>query len=315
MSNIIRINTALVKADASIKVANRLLSLNNDFSELIPYRKKNKWGFCTLDKKIVIDCVYENAKPFNKDGFAEVEFNGKSIYINRKGQQVQHHKKRIKWSEVWGEIYFDMEFPEGLGPEEQNGKIGFKDKAGKLIIPCIYDGGCDFSEGLAYVQLNNKWGYIDKVGKVVIPFIYDRARNFNDGFASVSLNDKWGFIDKTGKVVIPFVYSWAVDFRGGMASVRLNGRWGFIDKNGALIIPFIYDGEGSFYNNSPIGQVILNGKIGFINKQGKVVIPCTYEDYYNDENEVWVKLNNKWGCYEKDGQVRNDKITDQLGII
>ena len=44
--------------------------------ELIPYRKGDKWGFCTPDKKIVISPKYDGAWEFT-EGFAWVELNGK----------------------------------------------------------------------------------------------------------------------------------------------------------------------------------------------------------------------------------------------
>ena len=55
-----------------------------------------------------------------------------------------------------------------------------------------------FSEGLADVRLNGKWGFIDKSGKVVIPFKYDDALPFSEGFAVVELDGKDGYIDKNG---------------------------------------------------------------------------------------------------------------------
>ena len=48
---------------------------------------------------------------------------------------------------------------------------------------------------------NGKWGFIDKMGNVVIPFKCEEIWNFEDGLAYVRLNGKWVYIDKTGKVV------------------------------------------------------------------------------------------------------------------
>ena len=45
----------------AISVTNKLLALAEP--QLIPYRKKDKWGFCTPDKKIVIDYIYDCAYP------------------------------------------------------------------------------------------------------------------------------------------------------------------------------------------------------------------------------------------------------------
>jgi hypothetical protein len=49
---------------------------------------------------------------------------------------------------------------------------------------------------------NGKYGYIDKTGKIVIKPQFDKAYDFSEGLASISLNGKWGFIDNTGKIAI-----------------------------------------------------------------------------------------------------------------
>jgi len=54
-------------------------------------------------------------------------------------------------------------------------------------------------EGLARVELNGKYGYIDKEGKVVIPIKYDFVGDFKGWLAPVQLNGKYGCIDKKGK--------------------------------------------------------------------------------------------------------------------
>ena len=55
--------------------------------QLIPYRKKDKWGFCTPDKKIVIPCIYDFNGTF-REGLAKVKRNGKLGLINKSGQLV-----------------------------------------------------------------------------------------------------------------------------------------------------------------------------------------------------------------------------------
>ena len=61
----------------------------------------------------------------------------------------------------------------------------------------------DFIEGLALVQdANGKWGFIDKTGKVVIPCKWNEAWDFDEGKACVrDANGNYYHIDKTGKVV------------------------------------------------------------------------------------------------------------------
>ena len=51
-----------------------------------------------------------------------------------------------------------------MAPVKVNGKLGFIDKSGKLVIDAKYDEAENFSEGLAGVELNGKWGYINIKG-------------------------------------------------------------------------------------------------------------------------------------------------------
>ena len=125
-----------------------------------------------------------------------------------------------------------------LTPIKNNGKYGFADKIGKVVIPCQWKDTRTFSEGLAAVRdASGKWGFIDKTGKVVIPCQWKDAWNFSEGLALVKdANEKWGFIDKTGKVVIPCQWENARTFSEGFALVcDDNGKWWRIDKTGKVV--------------------------------------------------------------------------------
>jgi len=76
-----------------------------------------------------------------------------------------------------------------------------------------------FSEGLAAVMSNGKWGYADGKGRMVIPAKFDEAGGFSELFAAVMLNGKFGYIDKDGMMVIPPKYLSAKPFYGGLALV------------------------------------------------------------------------------------------------
>lgn len=118
----------------------------------------------------------------------------------------------------------------------QDGKWGFIDKNGKIIIAPQFDNADSFSEGLAEVEQNGKSGYIDKGGNIVIPIQFDNACPFFEGLASVSINGKWGSIDKTGKIVITPQFDDWYSFNEGLAFVEqsdnLYGTFFFIDQQG-----------------------------------------------------------------------------------
>ena len=62
--------------------------------QLIPYRKGDKWGFCTPDKKVVIPPKYDDAYDFH-EGLAEVVLNKKEFYIKifPDGKIVEYYEK------------------------------------------------------------------------------------------------------------------------------------------------------------------------------------------------------------------------------
>ena len=117
---------------------------------------------------------------------------------------------------------------------KDNGKCGFIDKKGKIVISCEWNYVSNFYDGLACVQDDNsKYGFIDKKGKLVIPCEWEYADDFSEGLARVKNdNYKFGFIDKLGKLVIQCVWDGAWNFSDGLVRVWNNNGEGFIDKTG-----------------------------------------------------------------------------------
>ena len=66
--------------------------------------------------------------------------------------------------------------------DEDTGKFGYMGDADDWVIKPIFDLGRDFSEGFAAVELDGKWGFIDKSGKVVIEPKYDYVSAFFDKY-------------------------------------------------------------------------------------------------------------------------------------
>jgi len=167
-----------------------------------------------------------------------------------------------------------------------NGKAGFIDRTGKIVIQPQWDSTSDFSEGLAGVanyENGLKVGYIDKTGKIVIPFQFDRASGFSEGLAAVGFgefglhntgNHTTGFIDKTGKLVIEAKFTDADDFSEGLALVYHNEKYGFIDRTGKIIIPLKFDDANSF--SEGLACVKIGENFGFIDKTGRIVIKPEY---------------------------------------
>ncbi len=112
----------------------------------------------------------------------------------------------------------------------------------KLISDFIYENIDDyngFSEGLFAVKKNGKWGFVNESGAVVIDFLYDPYESFTydeetfefiytsvNGYISVLRNGKWGLIDTQGNIVVETIYDGISQVNpDGMFWLKENGRW------------------------------------------------------------------------------------------
>lgn len=124
-----------------------------------------------------------------------------------------------------------------LAPVQKDGKWGYIDQKGKLVISCIYDDAKCFSENLAAVKIVEKWGYIDKNGKWKLNPRWKNVESYSEGLAAVQVYDKWGYIDKKGDLVIPPKWIEAYDFSENRAMVKAGKeKWVGIDRNGKVVI-------------------------------------------------------------------------------
>ena len=134
-----------------------------------------------------------------------------------------------------------------------NGRWGYADQSGKVVIKPEFDAARPFKDGLAQVGVldeelpelearpNIKWGYIDESGRVLVPLRYTVLRGFSENLAAAAvldaekpesltpgrgLNLKWGYVDRQGREVIPVRFLDAGDFAEGLAQVNTGGGGG-----------------------------------------------------------------------------------------
>ena len=112
----------------------------------------------------------------------------------------------------------------------RQGKWGYKDWKGNVLIQPVYDNAYAFHEDRACVEKDGLLGFIDSKNELVIDYKYDSATSFSEGLAAVSIGEKSGYIDKDGVEVIPMEFDVATGFENGKAIVRQDGRWGVLDR-------------------------------------------------------------------------------------
>lgn len=199
-----------------------------------------------------------------------------------------------------------------LYPIRVNGKEGYIDATGQVVIKPQFDYASYFYEGLASVVIDGKFGFINKSGKFVISPQFDVAKDFSEGLAiiwkghEISSNKNIGYIDKTGKIVISPQFDWANNFSEGLAAVRVgdydNGKWGFIDKTGRFVINPQFARASNF--SGGIAAVFVgvfgDGKWGYIDKTGKVLFDF-FHVYDFSEGLAHVSQKDKEGYIDKTG--------------
>lgn len=125
------------------------------------------------------------------------------------------------------------------------GLVGI-DKNEKVLFNLFnYDNGYYEKEGFLRIVEDGKMGFANQKGQIVIAPKFDAAYSFSDSLAAVCqgcteekmdeytmwVGGKWGFIDTEGKMVIPAQYDRVVaHFENGKATVILNGEEVEIDK-------------------------------------------------------------------------------------
>jgi hypothetical protein len=188
-------------------------------------RTSYKYGLIDRSGEFVVPPTFLLADNFS-DGMARVVVNG--------GPCVYHGDGPCPGTDILG---FSVRDAADVPPC----RFTFVDRRGNVLDE-RFDNARDFSEGLAPVLKNGKWGYIDKSGRLVIEPRFDNAQPFSEGRGLVKEGDLYGFIDERGELVIPAKFKDAFGFSDGLAAVgSLNwegaGGLYYIDRQGRTVIP------------------------------------------------------------------------------
>jgi len=186
-------------------------------------------------------------------------------------------------------------------------------------------------DSLAAVYINGRWGYVNYKGRLVIPPAYRFPVDFNEGLAMV-VDDNYNLIciNTQGnpqyerfRLASPFYDSIATissKFRGQNASLRDQFKYALIDRSGNILFEPQFDQLGRFGNDlcpALVGgkpsriidyprDVALTessgGRWGFIDSTGRFVINPIYTDARGfREGLAAVKQGGDWGFINTKG--------------
>lgn len=234
---------------------------------------------------------------------------------------------------------------------------GLVDSTGQEIVTPQYQLLGNFLEDRAAVKKNGKWGFIDKSGNVVINFQFDDlkepndltfyqhairnpenvSRGFYNGFAGVSIGNKWGFVDKNGKPLGPgIIFKEVQNFSEGSAPVTMDGeKYGLLSADGSYIIA---PNEYSYLNGITFGVIrpIFEGlagvnwdnynERGLVNKYGQLVHVfdrsqrvTLVQDFreglssFRQKNDYTGKSH--WGFIDRSGRIVISAVYDSVSIF
>ena len=247
------------------------------------------WGdrvayYDTLGREKIVGSL-TSGEPFH-DGLAAVTIATRELrgagYIDRDGKfvvgpfeaasvQTFHHGHGIV--SLYGYDFGGQSFP----------RFGIVDRAGKLIVPAVYDSLETFSDSLFLAKKDSRFMLIDIDGKKVteLPANCRKVLSSNSddheeliacAFAQPTENAafyekneerlKWGFCDRQGTVRIAPKYDVVEAFEHGLAPVFQygdhNGRAGLIKTDGSYRLPMVYSGV----QRCPDGNYLIHKESG-----------------------------------------------------
>jgi hypothetical protein len=172
-------------------------------------------GYIDEVGRVIIPAQFEIARPFS-EGLAAVAIANRWGYVNKMGM-------------VAIPLQFEQaeEFVQGVAKVYTDAHHWrYIDRSGQPVSPYVFDDSTrlQFSGGLSAVQLDGKYGYIDTKGRMVIAPRFEAAGSFAEGLAAVQIGDRWGYINSLGQVVIQPQFNSADAFVRGRARVKLKTK-------------------------------------------------------------------------------------------
>lgn len=133
--------------------------------------------------------------------------------------------------------------------KQSDGKYGFIDERGNVVIPPQYTGAQPVRDGRVVVNTakdyGNKYGLIDRTGKFILPPTYNSIELLREQRAAIGeaidpeqpvAGSKFALADSTnGKFLSDFKYYGMSEYKNGLASVYDSKETFFIDRNGKVV--------------------------------------------------------------------------------
>jgi len=282
---------------------------------LVPFRAKEagNWGFIDVEGEVKIEPDFERKPSLMVHGFAYYPSGHDTYqYINREGKVLDPEYLAVSFfneglaaviprkTGVITVINEDFEtvftlpqavtishFSQGMAFFQNfNGKYGFVNQVGEMVVPPTYDILRVLHEDRAIfgrLEVDGvSFGFLDATGQEVIPADDDilQIRDFSGGLAAFMTDNGWGFMNREGEVVIEEddTYQLVTNFMGGYASMKQGNEWGVIDPKGEKVIRSKYNFPVVFVNDLALmGRGGKSDHVGIIDQAGNTILESKYD--------------------------------------
>lgn len=187
---------------------------------LYPVRLGEEYFYCNESGEMVLG-PFIQAASFNlgkaavltEEGWTFIDTAGNVLTPNTY-MNVMLDKKRIAFRN--GRAFVETE--EGIFMIDEN------------FLPvgeAVYEAAVPFYETTyAAVKKDGRWGFVDSMGNMVIPCSYEAADSFANGYAAVCEEERWGYINSDGEIAIEPAFAAAAPFTArGCAFVKRGEEW------------------------------------------------------------------------------------------
>jgi hypothetical protein len=231
------------------------------------------YGYLNRRGNEVIPLSYESASDF-QDGKSVVKIKeGSYALIDLTGKVLNSYA-----------YPFVGDYGEGILAFQKSidGKWGYMDESGKVLIEPTFTGTQPFVEGKAIVNVeHNHYGLIDRQGKFIIKPQYTSLINLGENRYALGkaqdpkrpyLFQKYAIADSNGHIYTGFIYNGVSHFKDGIASAYNDEMTFFIDKRGQRLnhLPKV-QGSGSLEFDKSLIKGDIDFRIFYFDKKGGLI--------------------------------------------
>ena len=175
----------IITTAGEVKIEPTYEELNYAFSIYYIAKQEGKYGVINTDNTTLISFEYENM----------VYWDEKEIIIADRSATVTALFDNNLAEKLNGIFVFEKDYIKArMDGQDKYYTYKFEEKKAQDVLT---------KNTLFVSKKDGKYGFVDKEGNVVVDYKYDEAKEQNSyGYAAIKLNGLWGSIDKGGKIVL-----------------------------------------------------------------------------------------------------------------